>query len=70
MTEPNLKTNEEIEKRLLLVSGVLEAATSSLETLVVQMREALASTASIKEVANAALELNEANKQQKKDAAP
>lgn len=35
------KTSDEIEKRLLLVSSTLEAATASLEVLVSKMREAL-----------------------------
>lgn len=35
------KTSDEIEKRLLLVSNTLEAATASLEVLVCKMREAL-----------------------------
>lgn len=59
------ETNDEVEKRLLLVSTALETATTSLETLVEQMRLALASASALTDTTNKALDENAKNKANK-----
>jgi len=58
------ETHSEIEQRLLVVSNALETATTSLESLVEQMRLALASANAITEATNKVIDENNAAKGQ------